>query len=712
MARMTRRSLGGQAPQPSLQLPSRVSRRKSDIHARSIAKEGVIEREDPREEPIIGCGTWREDSSDSELSDAPSDMDTSPPIDVTAAAFARHSLKLQSDDAKDKSWKEPASSNAYISLHGDGSERSKKRQRISPGRSEDSAVSVSSPKLPDRCRISGPDKACQTNDVGALSPDSREPTMQSINGQDPEEATTRTYEQRLQARIAAFNCQQQRLCQDERVKKLNERFKRSVTGLPGTYYALMGEGGSYIIEKGVAVQSHVNPKDADILVYNNAECRRWLENGSGDKLVLLRDRTALNDRPYVTSRSMLEDIYQQDPETMVDTQDLGQKHSIDVAVRRMSIKEVLRRMELTSDQDAPVNCLDIACKLDMTPAPLKQYCDELTLAAMSVDTLANRNLKDRINSVGKKKTESKHIHAIDIDQCLKFQINGQAGAFSSWHMDNMGVCTFVTLEPNDETTHPRLDWRMREAEDAEAAKYDQFYWTANDEEVLKLWAFVRLDHLSEEEQELQLVAFKENGLMWSPPPELIKIIALIRGDTLIMPPGTIHAPITVTNCLFRGGMVMQRRQLARTFKFWRYLSDNLYCTNEDKPKETRAVLDYFQNRVHQDPVACGFHTPAHLAQFDRDCAIISGASLSCKCKGDCKMAKCSCMRYGQRCGPACHIATAGHCVNEYGCEATAAANRELVFGARGVSSAASPVPGEALGVKMEMGTATLAGQTV
>jgi hypothetical protein len=120
---------------------------------------------------------------------------------------------------------------------------------------------------------------------------------------------------------------------------------------------------------------------------------------------------------------------------------------------------------------------------------------------------------------------------------MHFQIFGQAGAISSWHMDSIGPYTYITLEPN--------------------------IMGKPAEHVLKLWAYVRTDNLSAEEQREIKSSFIRDGGSFQPNPKHIRIISLVAGDTLIMPPGTIHAPITITDCLFRGGMVMQKREIRK-----------------------------------------------------------------------------------------------------------------------------------------------------
>lgn len=182
-------------------------------------------------------------------------------------------------------------------------------------------------------------------------------------------------------------------------------------------------------------------------------------------------------------------------------------------------------------------------------------------------------------------------------------------------------------------------------------EHEHFFSTKEDETVLKLWAIIVTSSL---EEELQARAgFAKDGEDWNPPAKWIRVIALTRFDTLIMPPGTIHSPITVTDCLFRGGMVMQRRFLKDSMKWWRFCSDNPHCTNEKMPKQTRAVLDYMERVIMADPKGCGF-AESEVESFKDDIRKISAGALACSCKSGCSRGGCSCLLYGQRCGPGCH----------------------------------------------------------
>ncbi|OAF60519.1 hypothetical protein VC83_03511 [Pseudogymnoascus destructans] len=102
--------------------------------------------------------------------------------------------------------------------------------------------------------------------------------------------------------------------------------------------------------------------------------------------------------------------------------------------------------------------------------------------------------------------------------------------------------------------------------------------------------------------------FMEHGENWRP--ELqgpqIPVIALVCGDTLIQPPGTIHAPITLTDCMFTGTMVWRERDLKLSLTEWLFLANNGSCTNEHLPQQTPEILQYLLPRVKLEPEKFGY----------------------------------------------------------------------------------------------------------
>lgn len=139
-----------------------------------------------------------------------------------------------------------------------------------------------------------------------------------------------------------------------------------------------------------------------------------------------------------------------------------------------------------------------------------------------------------------------------------------------------------------------------------------------DTESVKLWPYFPMDKLSSQEQEAAMKEFARMGPYWMPNPNSrIPGLALVRGDTLVMPPGTIHAPITLTNVSMVGGMCMDERQLQQHIKWWHFLSKHTHCTNERRPKQTNAVLSLIKKWVHLNPSRIKWTTRNGLISLTR-----------------------------------------------------------------------------------------------
>ena len=447
---------------------------------------------------------------------------------------------------------------------------------------------------------------------------------------------------RLYVPIGDINREQRTLLQDPRVKAQLRWFKNVEGTKPSTYYSELAPIGTHILGHGRAAQTSLRPLEADFLAGNCKLLEDWLIHGDGNKLFVLRDHEWFDTRPSLSASEFFEDLQAKgmNKTLLLEVQELG-KQSGDPnvnAVQPMTIGNILERWAVRDQSVPPINLLNLMCKDDAyQPWPLAKYCNLLNQAAAFCASIAQSAF---YATAGKESTEIM-TKLIDLEACMHFMIFGQAGAISTWHMDAIGPYTYITLEPNVKGQPP--------------------------EHVLKLWAYVRTDHLTEAERAEIKLRFKQDHKNFKPNPEHIRILALVAGDTLIMPPGTIHAPITVTDCLFRGGMVMQKKQMWRSMKEWRFCSDNDQCTNENQPRQARSMLDFFRREVHADPAACGYGGDLGIVDFENDWRQLSGASMVCNCKGGCKTRKCGCQMNSQRCGSHCHGGIFS-CENPYGCE--------------------------------------------
>lgn len=445
---------------------------------------------------------------------------------------------------------------------------------------------------------------------------------------------------------SVINQEQERLIDDYRVSAQLHWFRHVRDTYTPTYYSALAPVGIQILEVGKPAQTGSPNSNPDFLFGNCKVLEQWLVHGTGDKLFLLRDPDWFYTRPIRQGSTILQELRATSTKPLlVEVQELGKKVAPDEnSVEPMPIDQVISRFFAHDHHVAPLNLLSLQCQDDgVTPWPLAKHCNLLNqAAAASAASSQSAFYESELHAtIGKQSTEimSKFI---DLQSCIHFQIFGQAGAISSWHMDAIGPYTYITLEPNVV---------------GEPADH-----------VLKLWAYVRTDHLSIKEQQEIRTAFIRDGGNFQPSPEHIRVLSLVAGDTLIMPPGTIHAPITITDCLFRGGMVMQKREMRRSIQAWRFCSDNGGCTNENQPRQARAILDYFKSLVQTDPTSCGYDGTEGIKEFEEDIMKIGGESLICKCKRPCVRSKCGCAKNTQRCGSMCHGGVS-KCENPYGCEA-------------------------------------------
>ncbi|KAL5328011.1 hypothetical protein ACEPPN_005717 [Leptodophora sp. 'Broadleaf-Isolate-01'] len=463
----------------------------------------------------------------------------------------------------------------------------------------------------------------------------------------------------VQERVISVNSQQKRLLKDPRVLALISKVKSILNIHPRSHYAYLAPQIIQILENGMAAQTDVNPDYADFMALNADELDDWFKTGRGRKVILLRDyHWAVFERaPRVTSQSILpmqlENMKLLDQPQCLDLQDFGLEHSDKApAVTKALVTDIVKRLQQPTIM--PVNALNIRYSTSIAPSAVRQNGTALDEAIDFAEKKTRSDLAKKVAkaaSIGKPVMNTIHSHAIDIAACKSFAILGQAGAFSPWHIDNIGVFTWLTLEPDSVEAYER---HTREEVMQRCMRYNHFYWNADDESVLKLWAFISVN--SVEEQLEAEAGFIENGEDWDPPARWIKIIALTAFDTFIMPPGTIHAPITVSDCLFRGGMFMQKRYLKDSIGTWEMCSANPAVTNEGRPRQSPVIVDFLQATVLEDPAGCGYDE-FNAATFARTCEGIAGGvkeKMKCTCTTGCTATACTCHLNGQRCGPYCH----------------------------------------------------------
>lgn len=468
--------------------------------------------------------------------------------------------------------------------------------------------------------------------------------------------------------------QQIRLFNDPRRHKLFAEYNEIQQQSPDSHLARLGELAHYIFANGrpariwtaggegsakvgldpskLSVHGNCDCRydEADVLLLTESEHAAWSRASNPPKLVVVRDPAFSQRRPAKTTETWLkeQECIAKSQKVWVDVQRLDRMCD-DAAVEKTTLEDAIRQWRDTQNKDKisletpPMNLLNIS---DVTPGHwpegLAKDYQLLFEAIAQCEGMIYKSLDERLAQLPEqergigKSTLLVFSHS-DIQKCTQFRILAQRGACSSWHMDNVGVYTFTVLEGN--LNDP----------------------AEKDEDVVKYWPVFPMHHLSSQKQDEALSAFAKQGINWRPTPDgKIPVIALTRGDMLIQPPGTLHAPITLTNCFFLGGMAWRKSTLPQTLKIWYYLMKNEICTNEPLPRQSQVILQYIQLVVHGSPEDFGYQEGA-LEEFDMMCDEISGMVSRCGCSKACSLStKCSCLMQGLQCGIRCHKGGALH----------------------------------------------------
>lgn len=292
----------------------------------------------------------------------------------------------------------------------------------------------------------------------------------------------------------------------------------------------------------------------------------------------------------------------------------------------------------------PANHLSLSWRNTERPGGLSKFTNTFQ------DALRYTNYATQPKCGGKALGDvGKTMIAADMKGCESWAIMAQAGAVSKFHIDANGVNTHVTLEGN---TLGGVG--------------------ENDEDVVKLWPAFPLWRLPIDEQEDAYQDFVKTieHSDWIPTKLLKKVgkiplIALFRHDTLIMPTGTIHCPITITDSLMLGGMVWNPKTILRTLSFYAWTAVYDITTNEDATPQARIIVPWLLNEIRnkQIDVSAEGGYPSKLMPKKlndwmkiREKAILSRVA-PCHCaKRRCQEGSCSCLLSGISCDPAyCHL---------------------------------------------------------
>ncbi|KAH8587624.1 hypothetical protein B0O99DRAFT_601491 [Bisporella sp. PMI_857] len=232
--------------------------------------------------------------------------------------------------------------------------------------------------------------------------------------------------------------------------------------------------------------------------------------------------------------------------------------------------------------DPPLNMLDLAAQ----KFSIKGVNERMTfLEELLFD------IRNKIHGVGKGKIFG------DMDVSTFFRIFATQWSKSPWHMDACGAITHVRLEGDGGN---------------------------------KPWICVIIDHLSPAEQQKVWDDFASEGPYWIPQePAKAVVILLQPGDTLIMPPGTIHAVLTMSDSLMNGGMCWMQTNVFDHMKARAYTCENSDCTNENMPIQSEDIVLEVNGRVDQDFAAYGLQEH-QINEFEKFCEIVLQSARAAK----------------------------------------------------------------------------------
>ncbi|KFY43964.1 hypothetical protein V494_01727 [Pseudogymnoascus sp. VKM F-4513 (FW-928)] len=483
---------------------------------------------------------------------------------------------------------------------------------------------------------------------------------------------SRPQQRSLQEDQFPVQTQQARLFNDPRRHRLFGEYNEVIRQNPDSHLARLGELAHYVFDNGRparvwtaggvgSAQVGLDPSktsihgrcnctydEADILLLTESEHAAWSRANNPPKLVVIRDPKFSQRRPAKTTESWLREQEKRTHKKWVDVQRLNRQCN-DGAAENIPLADAIQQWRTSQNSDAisldtpPMNLLNISDKtVGHWPEGLAKDYQLLFEAIDECEAMIYRSLDERLLPLSEQdrgvgKTTLMLFSHSDIQKCTQFRILAHRGACSSWHIDNAGVYTFIVLEGNIDSPDEK------------------------DEDVVKYWPVYPTHHMNAQDEAVARLAFSKEGINWRPTPDSkIPVIALTRGDMLIQPPGTIHAPITLTNCFFLGGMAWRRSTLPQTLNVWHYLMKNDICTNEPLPRQSQAILDFIRTAVHDAPEAHGYQE-GELGEFDKICDEISGMVSKCGCSKACSLStKCSCLMQGLKCGIRCHRGSALH----------------------------------------------------
>ncbi|CZR64900.1 uncharacterized protein PAC_14800 [Phialocephala subalpina] len=341
---------------------------------------------------------------------------------------------------------------------------------------------------------------------------------------------------------------------------------------------------------------------------------RHISQAQPHSIMLLVDESWYAARPQLSRSRFLRHL-SSTPTRPLSAQELESSTS-NVVTRRLHAEAIVQRFQTSNGRPSrtPLNLLNIPCRTpNLVPPGIAKYCTLLPEACEAIFSEDNTRL--------------------GLEKSINFTLCGQAGFLTHWHMDNDGFATWVTVE------------KSHDEED--------------DGGTLKYWAMVILDHLSPEHQTTALAEFAKHGYRWQPEPSWVRVFSLVPGHTLIMPGGTIHAVVTVTDCLMTGGMYWDKRIfVSHTLPTWQFIAKNRdLVTNEDPSMQILEVLQWLKTDIRYDPKGYNI-SPDDILGVEGMIQDILDNSVPCKCQR-CG-SRCPCRRRGFLCYQDCKLRKCGN----------------------------------------------------
>ncbi|ETI26849.1 hypothetical protein G647_10295 [Cladophialophora carrionii CBS 160.54] len=183
---------------------------------------------------------------------------------------------------------------------------------------------------------------------------------------------------------------------------------------------------------------------------------------------------------------------------------------------------------------------------------------------------------------------------------------------------------------------------------------------------IKVWSFVPFPTDAEK------AAFQEQGAHWKPEPGRLKHVVLLAGEMLIMPAGslTIHAPLTLEDCLMKGGMYMDAHRIIQFMDHLIWIARHPHVTNEPVQRELAKAWPHLEDIARRNPEYFG--EDFDLEAFNmksQEVKIYLGCREPCLGRRNprCSATACSC-RCVQSHKPSCRCLSSN--IQQYGDDAT------------------------------------------